>query len=123
MTLQDAVALFLDAKRGAGKSRKTVEWYEYQLGCFLRWLDGRYTDGSWFRPEAIDRFLNYERARGMSDSTVASRYRALDVFFRWLRRRRYLPSDMALPTEEMDAPKTPKAVVAYVWNFLTPGWI
>jgi len=46
MTLQDAVALFLDAKRGAGKSRKTVEWYEYQLGCFLRWLDGRYTDGS-----------------------------------------------------------------------------
>jgi integrase/recombinase XerC len=115
MTLDEAVTLFLAAKRARGLSERTLRWYMDQIQKFMRWLPmSEWFGPAWFRPETIEAYLEHERRRGLSDATIAGAYRALHAVFLWLRKRHHLPKDMELPTELMEAPKVARTEKEHV---------
>jgi integrase len=114
MGIDEAVKLFLQARQSAGRSERTVEWYEQQLRCFLNWLRDQGANGtSWLRSETIEHFLAHERRAGLKASTVAARYRALVVWFGWLKIRGYL-ADQPSPMDRVERPRASKPVIAHV---------
>lgn len=102
---------FLLAKRAAGKSPRTIEWYREQLQTYLDWLPAHL---DWDRLEAIEAYLAAQRdpALALSANTVAARYRALKIWFGWLTQRKKLWP--ASPMAESEKPHVPKVVVDYV---------
>lgn len=105
MSIDEALELFLAAKRATGKRASTVGWYKDQIRGFLSWLEKGGVNGStWLKPETIEKFLAEERQR-VSAHSVAGRYRALKVWFDWLVKRKLLA---ASPMVQIEPPQTPK---------------
>ena len=82
MHIEDALQAVLRAKRAAGKSKRTLEWYERHLQVWIRWLAANGVDGEgWLSPEALEAFIEHERGRNLSDNTIDAYWRSLRVFF------------------------------------------
>ncbi len=103
--MEEAIALFLRAKRAEGRSERTIEWYGDMLRAFVAFLERAGVNGSdWLHMGTIDAFLATERER-VSPATVAARYRALRPFFAWVEERYGVPSPMG----KSRPPKVPKS--------------
>lgn len=97
---------FLAGHLAAGHSRRTVDWYGYEVRRFFAWLLAeRLHNGNWLSPEVIERYLAASRERGNQPATLAGHYRGLQGFFNWLVSRGYLA---ASPLANVPAPKVPK---------------
>jgi integrase len=100
MDLSSLLARFLTAKRAAGLSPRTVEWYRLELTAFVRFSQSISAD-------SIDAYLAERRARGNQPATVAGHYRALSAFFSWLVQRRIISADEN-PMPLVARPRVPK---------------
>lgn len=95
-----AVQAFLNNRRSANLSPRTLHWYEYNLNRFAAFTDELPTD-----PETIEQFLigivadNHEEARH-------GYYRVLKAFYRFICKRHRL----ANPIDLIDAPARHKKV-------------
>lgn len=82
-TLEDALALFIDFKRGELLKEGTINGYTYVIGLFVQSLpeDRRTVDR--VRASDIARFLSAQRDQGIAPTTVKVRYTTLATFFNW----------------------------------------
>jgi len=105
MTVDHLLSLFLAGHAAAGHSPSTVNWYAYEIGRFLKWLESnQYRNGNWLRPEVVEAYLADARHCGNQPATVAGHYRALRGFFAWLVQRGYISTT---PLEHVQPPKVP----------------
>jgi site-specific recombinase XerD len=101
--LTEVIDLFLRSKSAEGLSEKTLEWYQANLGAFVRFLERAGVSGTnWVQTGTVEAFLVSERER-VSASTVAARFRSLRPFFVWLEGN----PDFAIPSP-MRRMKPPK---------------
>lgn len=106
MSVDELIEQFLAAHLSAGHSRRTVDWYRYELRRFFAWLMAeRLHNGNWLKPEVIERYLAHSRERGNQPATVAGHYRGLRGFFNWLVERGHIA---ASPLALVPAPKVPR---------------
>lgn len=105
--IESAYIDFMRSRRAAGRSPRTIAWYQVQLGAWLRWLAAR-PDASpddWLSPEILEEYLEHERDRGLSDRSIESYWRALRAFLSWIKKRRpALLAGRPLPTEAVERP-------------------
>lgn len=107
MSLSEALAEFLQAKMGAGRSSNTVVWYQFQITGFIRWLESAALP-EWFQASTFDQYYQHLRTvRQLQPSSVRSAHRALYAFFAWLAKRRRIPYN---PVSEVEAPKAPRRI-------------
>lgn len=105
MEIRNALTDFLRAKRAANKSERTIIWYEWEIGTWLRFVEANGGDAK--SPECLEAYLEYERGRGLSDASVDGAFRAIKVFFNWIARRRpALLNGAAPPTKIVERPQT-----------------
>lgn len=96
--------LFLRSRRSAGRSERTVDWYQQQLGVWLAWLDEQKADP--LSADDLDLFILEERDKALSDATIHARYRSIRAFLNWMRKRKKIKCAFEdLPTSVIDAPK------------------
>lgn len=104
MRLEDALAEFLAAKRAAGRSASTTDWYEVQINAFMAWLPDQ--PGDWFQTTTFERYYVYlAEERQLQPASVRGAHRALSAFFNWLLKRRYIPHN---PIEQVEPPHVPR---------------
>ncbi len=107
MSLSEALAEFLQAKMGAGRSLHTVDWYRFQIAGFIRWLEAD-TPPEWFQSATFDRYYQHLRTeQQLQPSSVRGAHRALHAFFAWLTKRKKVPFN---PVAEVEAPKVPRRI-------------
>ena len=123
LTLQRAIDGFLLAKQAEGKSKKTVDWYAYNLRQFTTWLARvpQASSISSIAAEHIREFLNYlreahvlfeghrlkrnEKKCGVSQRSVRGAFATLSAFFNWALHERLVALS---PTANMHRPKVRK---------------
>ena len=106
MHINDVLTLFLRAGSSALLSPKTLDWYEYELRQFFKWLEQQpYRNGNWLQPYVIEEYLDAGRQRGLAPATVAGKHRALRGFFAWLVKRGHIKES---PMNEVLIPHVPK---------------
>jgi integrase/recombinase XerC len=106
MHIDEALTHFLRAQNAALLSPKTINWYEYELRQFFKWLDQQsYRNGNWLQPYVIDAYLADGRARNLAPATISGKYRALSGFFNWLVQRKYIQES---PVKALPASHVPK---------------
>ncbi len=94
-----AISAFLDAKRAAGKSPATLDFYAYTLESYTRHA------GAWPpTPGACQAWL-LDLRRDHAVATVASYYRGLRAFLNWCVRAGHLTAN---PLAAMDPPREPE---------------
>jgi len=89
MELTELFDLFLQERKAAGLSVKTLEWYGYQLKMFHRWLT-EVGERNILARRTIERYLNARRDAGLQPNSVAGAHRSLRVFYAWLVEREYI---------------------------------
>ena len=103
MLLETALSQFLTARRAAGKSPRTIEFYDGNIRRFIDYLSlSGITGSAWATPGAIEEYLHSERATGLSDRTILARYQALRALFNWLRQRKLITES---PVDLVQEPK------------------
>ena len=125
LTLQRAIDGFLLAKQAEGKSKKTVDWYAYNLRQFTTWLARvpQANSISSIAAEHIREFLNYlreahilfeghrlkrkEKKCGVSQRSVRGAFATLSAFFNWALQERLVAIS---PTANMHRPKVAKTI-------------
>lgn len=104
MTLLDALALFVEAKRNSC-APQTVIWYERQCQAWIGWLASTANGSAWTDPATLEQHLVDMRMRGLRDSSIAARHRAVRAFVNWLQRRGYIQPEHN-PAARAERPKT-----------------
>ena len=94
---------FIDRKRIAGKSEKTLERYRYILRRVLGYINkpiSRITEGD------LNDFLEkYKRFRQVSNSTLEGFRLCISSFFTWQHERGYIPRNPARGVDPIKCPK------------------
>ena len=107
LTLTDAIARFISAKRSSGKEATTITTY----GHILNLLAQRAGTSMQLQQIPTTLLFAYCHDRSVKKATRRSRYRHVRAFLRWCVREGFLSSD---PLHGMEAPsepeKLPKAV-------------
>jgi len=107
VTLQEAIARFITAKRSSGKEETTLTTYRHILNLLAQ----RAGTGMQLQQIPTTLLFAYCHDRSVKKATRRSRYRHVRAFLRWCVRKGYLSSD---PLQGMEAPseadKLPKAV-------------
>lgn len=104
------VTSFLTAKRAAGLSARTLDWYALFVNDFLDHIGANHPETT--TPETVEAYLAHLRdVRQVSPHTVSGAYRALSVWFRWLVARRHLPES---PLLYVQRPRLPNKRAVYV---------
>lgn len=101
---EDMVSVYIDAKRIAGRSAKTLERYKYQLKKFRAVCKTPVRKITVFD---LRSYLTKEKDRGMSDSTIEGTREILSSFFGWLTREGLLEHD---PSANLSTVKCKKEV-------------
>ena len=78
---------FLTAKIAAGRSERTIGFYQRELAAAAQWMKDNGHDLDSAPAWAIEDYLAAERARGQSPASVSARYRALSAYYRWIHAR------------------------------------
>jgi site-specific recombinase XerD len=105
MSLEDALAAFLTAKRAINRSPQTVVWYEGQITAFMQWLAAADLP-EWFQSSTFDRYYDHLRSeRKLQPASIRGAHRALYAFFAWMTKRKMVPFN---PLAEVETPKVPR---------------
>lgn len=87
MTVDELLAQFLLHQAAQNHTSRTIDWYDYQIKRFLKWLVANNLQGqNWLTLRTVERYLASPTRNGTkpSPATVAGFYRALHGFFGWL---------------------------------------
>lgn len=104
LSLAEARDVFLQDLHNAGRSVKTVGYYDYQLSKFLDWLasERRVCDLNGLDARCIGDFFGHERDRGLVDNSVHAAARAIRAWINYLVRTELLPDS---PMRKVKMPK------------------
>ena len=101
--LSEAVEWFTAHARLHGRSRKTIQLYEWVFETVRRELgDPRLEE---LKTAHLRRYLTSLLDRGYRATSLGMHYRVLHAFFRWCLRERLIPSN---PLDDIPKPKVPK---------------
>lgn len=89
MELTELIDCFIEERKAAGLSAKTLDWYKVQLTMYYRWLSATGAADLLAR-RTVERYLNARRDEGLAPTSVAGAHRALRVFYAWLVERAYI---------------------------------
>lgn len=87
---EELIKIFIDAKRVAGCSEKTLKRYRY---CVKRMLDGVKVPVREVTIYHLRGYLQAERERGISENTLSGTRQVFSTFFGWLHREELIPSN------------------------------
>jgi integrase/recombinase XerD len=107
--MKKMLARFLIAKEAAGRSRRTIDWYEDLNLQFIESLPNNFPDTK--LPELIELYQKKRRGLGLSASTISAQYRAIKVWLRWCFMRELLDRD---PMKGIEAPAIPDSKPQHV---------
>jgi site-specific recombinase XerD len=103
---------YLVALRVAGRSPRTIEWYQANLAEFMRFLerDGQAATVSDLQPAAVRRWLLALNARPtpLAPSSMAGRVRTIKAFGTWVAAELDLPAN---PVRGVPIPRVPEQLV------------
>lgn len=107
MSVEEYLSAFLISQAANNHTRRTIEWYDYQVRRFLKWLVANdLQTTNWLTLGTVQRYLAApgRNGRALSPATVAGYYRALHGFFAWLEAEKVIERS---PLADMKAPKIP----------------
>lgn len=105
ITNDDALALFLDAKRIEGCSERSIKYYQTTLKSFFKIVTKNYLV---IETEDIRRYLSeYQQQSNASKTTIDNVRRVISTLFTWLESENYI---MKSPTRRIHKVKTGKVV-------------
>lgn len=107
MTVDELLAQFLVHQAAQNHTQRTIDWYEYQINRFLKWLVANDLQATnWLSIRTIERYLASPTRKGQkpSPATVAGHYRALHGFLGWLAETGAIESS---PLAGTKAPRVP----------------
>lgn len=124
-TLDRLIELLLVSKQVAGRSKRTIDWYDERLGTYVAWLHKRGCKGVLsdlnlqnaraFVQELQSRETRYEdhplrkpKPGGLSKYYIHSFVRALKGFASWLEEEEYTRTHVL---DRLKLPKKPKKVI------------
>ena len=93
MTTTEPINRFLTAKLAAGRSERTIAFYQFELTFAAKWFEAHGTTLEDASAGQIESHLAEERKRGQGQASVDARYRALSAFYNWRHRRDRLPGE------------------------------
>ncbi|MBS3793094.1 phage integrase N-terminal SAM-like domain-containing protein [Candidatus Bipolaricaulota bacterium] len=102
MELREAIEEFTLMAKVDGRSKKTIDLYDYVFGLFTDATEK--TEIGDFRPKDIRKYLSFLMDNGLANTTVAIHYRVIKTLFNWLRKESYLDKN---PIDPIDEPKHP----------------
>ena len=123
ITIEKAMAAYQMANEVEGKSHRTIDWYDKNLGYFFRWLKGTHPETSLLKdvtPTILREFLFELRTstdmykdhpfrvmpnRTRAPRTIQAYFTCLSAFFRWCAREDYIDKP---PTYNIPRPRVPK---------------
>lgn len=105
MSTTEPIDRFLTAKLAAGRSERTIEFYQLELTFAAKWFEANGTTLEGADAGQIEMHLAAERKRGQGQASVDARYRALSAFYNWRHRRDKLPGDP--PISDVERPGMP----------------
>jgi site-specific recombinase XerD len=113
MRLSELVDEYRVALRVAGRSPRTIRWYDDHLAEFIRFLErsGDRATLAELRPPVVRRWLvaiSARHDRPLAPSSVAGRVRTLRAFGSWLEREFDLPNN---PLRGVPVPRVPEQLV------------
>lgn len=103
-TLAHALAEFLMAKKAAGKSGRTVEFYSFTAGAFVEWAtSGQVTTVTELTPAHVRAYLVYLRGADHTEGGIHTMFTGVRTFLNWYRTE-YALADWH-PLRNVEAPK------------------
>lgn len=92
----DLIRIFIEGKRAAGRSEKTLFRYQYIIERFLK-SAGIHTKE--VTADHVKSYFGREIARGVSESTMEGIRQTLNAYFTWLSNRKHIRSNPFLEIE------------------------
>ena len=126
----ESIDRFLTAKLAAGRSERTIEYYQLELTFADAWFEAHGTTLEGADAGQIERHLAAERKRGQAQASIDARYRALSAFYNWRHRRNKLSgqpeiADVERPGMPKKAPRrtTPEEIERVLSAIPVETWV
>jgi site-specific recombinase XerD len=98
------VRAFLVSRQADGVTASTLEWHQYSLQSFTKWLDDDHRDPELWTPTLLREYVVHLQGSGFAPSTVTNKVQSLLAFTRWLHEEGFTETNAGARIKKPKAP-------------------